>query len=438
MDSMTKGFESIDVATIDNAGRVRDIVVGIPSYNEARTIRQVVETIDAGLRTFFPHLTAAIVNADSGSDDGTSACFLSTPTTAEKIAIDTGSLKKGKGRNIFAVLRFARATLAKAACLFDADVRTISPDWVDKLLSPALGESRPALISPIYTRNKYEGNTTNHIVVPLLYAVFGRHIRQPIAGEFAMNREFIRMALDWPSAESALLYGIDIFLTANALARGLNVAEVRLSRKLHNPGFPKILHMSQQVLDTLMRILLTSQAGRVGGEESQSGSQDFRLADHTSIDAVAETPKEQAVNEVLERVRRYLTQHDSMAAIIPGIVTGTPGYIGNPSAPNLPAIDAETWCNALISALGMLTPGNFFQVRDQLVAIYLCRVMTYWGEINAATPAEIEQSLYLQASLLRESFLRRRPLGRIYEWESIPFELRPGPWDAESTTAGMD
>jgi len=48
-----------------------DLLVGVPTHNNSKTIGPIVETIQAGLLTFFPRERAAIINADGGSRDGT-------------------------------------------------------------------------------------------------------------------------------------------------------------------------------------------------------------------------------------------------------------------------------------------------------------------------------------------------------------------------------
>src|SRR4030065_988469 len=48
-----------------------EILVGIPSYNNARTIGQVVRAVMAGLAKHFPGAKAVLVNSDGGSTDGT-------------------------------------------------------------------------------------------------------------------------------------------------------------------------------------------------------------------------------------------------------------------------------------------------------------------------------------------------------------------------------
>ncbi len=58
-----------------NVGEV-DILVGLPTHNNAKTIGPIVATIQAGLLAFFPRDRAAIINADGGSQDGTTELVL--------------------------------------------------------------------------------------------------------------------------------------------------------------------------------------------------------------------------------------------------------------------------------------------------------------------------------------------------------------------------
>src|SRR5580698_9674187 len=48
-----------------------DILVGLPTHNNAKTVGPMVETIQAGILKFSPRERAAIINADGGSRDGT-------------------------------------------------------------------------------------------------------------------------------------------------------------------------------------------------------------------------------------------------------------------------------------------------------------------------------------------------------------------------------
>ncbi|HOC46246.1 MAG TPA: hypothetical protein PKM26_06550, partial [Syntrophorhabdaceae bacterium] len=48
-----------------------DILVGIPSFNNAHSIGHVVRAVQAGLAKYFPDKKTILVNSDGGSTDGT-------------------------------------------------------------------------------------------------------------------------------------------------------------------------------------------------------------------------------------------------------------------------------------------------------------------------------------------------------------------------------
>ena len=54
-----------------------DIVVGIPSYNEAPNIAFPTEQAALGLKKYFGHMTAVLINSDNNSPDKTAeaGCF---------------------------------------------------------------------------------------------------------------------------------------------------------------------------------------------------------------------------------------------------------------------------------------------------------------------------------------------------------------------------
>ncbi len=80
----TKEAALVDKATtrlIEQIGKA-DVVVGIPSFNNARTIAHVVQAVSAGLMKHFPEARSVIINSDGGSTDGTRDVVASTEFTA--------------------------------------------------------------------------------------------------------------------------------------------------------------------------------------------------------------------------------------------------------------------------------------------------------------------------------------------------------------------
>jgi glycosyltransferase involved in cell wall biosynthesis len=79
--------------------READLIVGIPSYNEADTIAVPTDTAARGLTEFFPNARSVIVNVDNNSPDDTRSAFLDTPTKVPKVYVSTPDGMRGKDSN---------------------------------------------------------------------------------------------------------------------------------------------------------------------------------------------------------------------------------------------------------------------------------------------------------------------------------------------------
>ncbi len=151
----------------ENPGQIAraDIVVGIPSVNEAGNIAGTVARLDKGLSEYFPDMRCAIINCDNHSSDGTREAFFSVPGKAAKLYISTEPEVGGKGRNIRNFFEKARQLDPKALMIIEADIRNVSPVWVRNLITPVLKGA--GFVCPLYERHKYETFLSNAIVYPL-------------------------------------------------------------------------------------------------------------------------------------------------------------------------------------------------------------------------------------------------------------------------------
>ena len=111
------------IAEIVNPDQISsaEIVVGIPSYNEADTIPIPVDLVSKGLKEYYPNKSAVIVNVDNHSPDGTKEVFLNTPTMVPKLYVSTREGVKGKGVNIHNLFDIAVELRAKGIVMIDAD-----------------------------------------------------------------------------------------------------------------------------------------------------------------------------------------------------------------------------------------------------------------------------------------------------------------------------
>jgi glycosyltransferase involved in cell wall biosynthesis len=226
-----------------------DILVGIPSYNNGRTIGRVVQAVGAGLAKYFPEAKAVLVNSDGGSSDG-------TPETVDQSTVDLQSILvahrvnplhkivtpyhgiPGKGSAFRLIFEIAQTLGVRACAVVDADLRSITPDWMELLLRPVLKEGYD-YVAPYYRRHKYDGTITNSIVYPLTRALYGQRIRQPIGGEFGFSGDLAGYFLTQDVWDTDVArYGIDIWMTTTAIARGSKICQAYLGAKIHDPKDP--------------------------------------------------------------------------------------------------------------------------------------------------------------------------------------------------------
>jgi len=246
-------MEKIDNYNVQEA----DLIVGIPSYNEADNISFVVKQCNEGLKTYFKDYKSVIINVDNNSPDDTRSAFLNSVNTIPKIYITTKPGVKGKGNNFYNLFTEAARLNAKAVIVIDADITSITPEWVKSLASPIL-EQNYHYVTPLYSRHEYDGTITNNICYPLLYGLLGKNIRQPIGGDFAFSGDLARHYLSQTWHETTYQYGIDIFMTLNALLGKYPSCQTGLGAKCHKPSAPKLGPMFIQVVGTLFRSLHNS------------------------------------------------------------------------------------------------------------------------------------------------------------------------------------
>ncbi|MDH5744076.1 MAG: glycosyl transferase, partial [Candidatus Aminicenantes bacterium] len=191
-----------------------------------------------GLLKYFPNKESVIINVDNNSLDGTKDAFLNTPTKVPKIYLSTPGDLRGKGNNLKNLFEAVVELRASAAIVIDADLKSITPQWIQYLGEPLFSGFN--YVTPIYVRHKYDGSITNHIAYPLLRTLFGLRVRQPIGGDFGFSRRLAQAFLSEKTwTENVAHFGIDIWMTTIAIARRFKVCQTYLgSPKSHRTKDP--------------------------------------------------------------------------------------------------------------------------------------------------------------------------------------------------------
>lgn len=224
-----------------------DIVVGLSTHNNARTIGPVIAAIQAGILKCFPRERVAIINADGGSQDGTAELVANASIDdlwrASKVyALRTlHSISTRYARTpdpckaLQTILAAADLLRAKTCVLISPESTTIGPDWLQHLVRPVYYDNYD-LVSPIYTRQWFEGGLVRNVLYPMMRSVYGYRIREPYGSEFAISS---RLASDYLGREFNSddwgRVGPEISITIMAIAGKYRVCQSFLGAKTY-PG----------------------------------------------------------------------------------------------------------------------------------------------------------------------------------------------------------
>ena len=222
-----------------------DILVGVPTYNNAATVGQVVQTIRAGLLKFFPRERAVIVNADGGSRDQTPDLVRGASINDAQVSADIHALRTlhcisaeypgepATGTALRTILASADLLRASACAVVSPESTTIEPDWIERLLRPVY-QGKFDFVTPLYRRHKFDGLLIRNLVYPMTRAFYGKRVKEPYASEFAfsgqLGNHFLGQEI-W--AHEAGRTGTEISLTISAIAGGFRLAQTFLGTKPH-------------------------------------------------------------------------------------------------------------------------------------------------------------------------------------------------------------
>jgi glycosyltransferase involved in cell wall biosynthesis len=253
-DTALRAYTAKRIEEIDSA----DILVGVPCYNNESTIAHVIQMITHGLAIHYKGKRSVIFIADGGSTDDTREAakeFEIKPWQEKVISIYRGPA--GKGTALRSVFEAANRLKVGVCAMVDSDLRSITPDWVKYLLDPVI-EKGYQFVSPVYVRHKYDGTITNNIVYNLTRALYGKRIRQPIGGDFAISRDVAKFYTEqdvWLT--DVARFGIDIWMTTSAIVQKFRICQSNLGVKIHDVKDPgqHLGPMFRQVLSALFSMM---------------------------------------------------------------------------------------------------------------------------------------------------------------------------------------
>src|SRR3990172_1228352 len=225
------------VGAVDAVGPL-EVLVGVPALNHARSLARVVDALATGLAGAFPAGKSAVLVVDGGSRDGTVEAISTWKQSARAATVACARLPGPPqwGGAVLAALAAARRLSVRACGLVAADLISVAPEWVERLLGPVL-RGDADYVSPAYSRTLTEGTLTTNLLAPLTRALYGKRIQQLVGGCAGLSGGLVDRLLAGEGWEHEVAgHGVEVRLATEALVSGGTVVETHLGSKEVDPG----------------------------------------------------------------------------------------------------------------------------------------------------------------------------------------------------------
>jgi glucosylglycerate synthase len=251
------------------AGQV-DVLVGVPTLDNAKTIRKVIQAVLTAFAGPLARQRTVLLDADGGSTDGSADIVRGARDREDELIVAAHPLRTvhrlstpyhgNVGRANALRLVFAAADLAsaRAVVIVDPESTTLTPEGIASLARPVL-DGKFDLVKPLSGSSPWERPLITQLVSPLLRAAYGRRLIDPITTQFACSGRFAAGTVasevwDTPLAEN----GLDSWLTVRALADPARVAQVWAPgvQEPQHARRPAAAEVFQQVVGALFESLV--------------------------------------------------------------------------------------------------------------------------------------------------------------------------------------
>jgi hypothetical protein len=215
-----------------------DILVGLPTLNNAATVADVVRAVHVSFARDFPRLRTVMINSDGGSTDGTPELIRSSSLSEADTLLTSHSLRTlhrvlapyhglpGKLTALRTVFAAVDLTRAKVLVVLDPAGPATSAQRVTELISPIMS-SEVEFLAPCHRRHPRDGVLVTQLVRPLVRALYGVALDEPLGPEFSCSGRFAShcLELDFWEREVAR-FAIDLRLRTEAIAQGVAIGQI--------------------------------------------------------------------------------------------------------------------------------------------------------------------------------------------------------------------
>ena len=206
-----------------------DVVVGLATSGPIPALTAVAAAVRTGLDAHCAGQAAAVVHVDQTPAEETAAAMTAALGDLRLLSVPAPAGHGEDGLDwssaVRAVLTVARRLEARTIVMLNADLSSMTSEWLRGLALPVLKDDY-GLMLPLYRRFRYDGTLTQALVVPLMRSLFGRQLAHPLAEEFACSGAAADFFLQQPIWDTELgRQGLEFWLPAAAIEQGLTVGQ---------------------------------------------------------------------------------------------------------------------------------------------------------------------------------------------------------------------
>jgi glucosylglycerate synthase len=215
-----------------------DILVGLPTLNNAATVVNVVRAIHLCFTRDFPRLRTVLINVDGGSTDATPELVRAASVADADVVQTSYTLRTlhrvvapyhglpGKHSALRVVFAAGELTRARVIVILDPAGPATTSDRVSELVGP-IAASEVDFLTPRYRRHPRDGVLITQLVRPMTRALYGVALDEPLGAEFACSGRFASHCLEediWD--REAARFAIDLWLRTEAIAEGFPLGQI--------------------------------------------------------------------------------------------------------------------------------------------------------------------------------------------------------------------
>ena len=387
-----------------------DILVGLPTLNNASTVVDVVRAVHECFTRDFPRLRTVLINSDGGSTDGTPDLIRDASFVAADMVQTSHSLRTlhrvvapyhglpGKHTALRTVFAAGELIQAKVVVVVDPSGPATTADRVTELIGP-IARSDVEFLAPRYRRHPRDGVLITQLVRPVVRAVYSVGLDEPLGAEFACSGRFAAHCLEqdiW--SHEAARFAIDLWLRTEALAEGFTVGQIWRPATTAAGARTSLREVVRQVVLSLVESLRNHESFWVKADGITDlrtwGTDPMVMPDAATWDY--QTLAEHARHDI-EQIAPLLEE-----VLEPEIVARLDQGLGANAR-----LDDELWVRivyafAVATRLGRT---NTDHLVDMFAPLYMWRAAAFMSHTASESPAVVQARL----DALCETFLRLRP-----------------------------